>query len=122
MQHCTTEHSTYCVKLKACVLCVFVELQDAVEEVLPSLREQDISVYLLSETCKIQGINTLSDKISQASDQPLSPQLRANIHIRSTALYIYTSGTTGTPGDVSRTTLINEKKKCHLKAVEITLS
>lgn len=79
------------------VLIVSPELQDAVEEVLPSLREQDISVYLLSETCKIQGINTLSDKISQASDQPLSPQLRANIHIRSTALYIYTSGTTGLP-------------------------
>ncbi|XP_042267677.1 hsFATP2a_ACSVL_like domain-containing protein [Thunnus maccoyii] len=79
------------------VLIASPELQDAVEEVLPTLREQGISVYLLSETCKIQGINTLSDKISQASDQPLSPQLRANINIKSTALYIYTSGTTGLP-------------------------
>eukprot|EP00064_Thunnus_orientalis_P014002 superscaffoldBa00002368_g14043 len=76
------------------VLIASPELQDAVEEVLPTLREQGISVYLLSDTCKIQGINTLSDKISQASDQPLSPQLRANINIKSTALYIYTSGTT----------------------------
>ncbi|XP_037624054.1 very long-chain acyl-CoA synthetase-like [Sebastes umbrosus] len=73
------------------------ELQDAVEEVLPTLKAQGISVYLMSETCSIQGINTLSDKISQASDQPLSPDLRANINIRSTALYIYTSGTTGLP-------------------------
>ncbi|XP_044048974.1 hsFATP2a_ACSVL_like domain-containing protein [Siniperca chuatsi] len=73
------------------------ELQDAVEEVLPTLREQGISVYLLSESCSIQGINTLSDKVSQASDQPLSRDLRANVNIRSTALYIYTSGTTGLP-------------------------
>ncbi|XP_049929593.1 long-chain fatty acid transport protein 2-like [Epinephelus moara] len=73
------------------------ELQDAVEEVLPTLREQGITVYLLSETCSIQGIHALSDKISQASDQPLSRDLRANINIRSTALYIYTSGTTGLP-------------------------
>ncbi|XP_068579565.1 hsFATP2a_ACSVL_like domain-containing protein [Cebidichthys violaceus] len=73
------------------------ELQDALEEVLPTLREQGISVYLMSETCSIQGINTLSDKISLASDQPLSRDLRANVNIRSTALYIYTSGTTGLP-------------------------
>ncbi|KAK9516539.1 hypothetical protein VZT92_024462 [Zoarces viviparus] len=73
------------------------ELQDALEEVLPTLREQGISVYLMSETCSIQGISTLSDKISLASDQPLSRDLRANVGIRSTALYIYTSGTTGLP-------------------------
>ncbi|XP_053175781.1 hsFATP2a_ACSVL_like domain-containing protein [Scomber japonicus] len=79
------------------VLIASPELQDAVEEILPTLKEQGISVYLLSDTCKIEGINTLSEKISRASDEPLSPQLRANIHIRSTALYIYTSGTTGLP-------------------------
>uniref|UniRef100_A0A7N9AP03 long-chain-fatty-acid--CoA ligase n=1 Tax=Mastacembelus armatus TaxID=205130 RepID=A0A7N9AP03_9TELE len=74
-----------------------VILQDAIEEVLPTLREQGTSVYLLSESCSIQGIDTLSDKISKASDQPLSSDLRANVNIRSTALYIYTSGTTGLP-------------------------
>ncbi|XP_058500335.1 long-chain fatty acid transport protein 2-like [Solea solea] len=73
------------------------ELLDAVEEVLPTLREQGIRVYLLSESCGIQGIDSLSDQITQASDQPLSPDLRANVNIRSTALYIYTSGTTGLP-------------------------
>lgn len=75
--------------------CLIVELQDAVEEVLPTLRERGISVYLMSDSCSVQGITALSDKISKASDQPLSRDLRANIHIRSTALYIYTSGTTG---------------------------
>nr|XP_046251423.1 hsFATP2a_ACSVL_like domain-containing protein [Scatophagus argus] len=79
------------------VIIASAELQDAVEEVLPTLREQGISVFLLSESCSVQGINALSDKIAQASDQPLSPDLRANVNIRSTALYIYTSGTTGLP-------------------------
>ncbi|XP_037539509.1 hsFATP2a_ACSVL_like domain-containing protein isoform X2 [Nematolebias whitei] len=73
------------------------ELQAAVEEVLPTLREQGISVYLLSDRCSTPGINPLSDKISEASDEPLSLDLRADIHHRSTALYIYTSGTTGLP-------------------------
>ncbi|XP_069564264.1 long-chain fatty acid transport protein 2 isoform X2 [Brachyistius frenatus] len=73
------------------------ELQDAVEEVLPTLREQGISVYLLSESCSAEGIRPLSDEISRASDRPMSRDLRANVHIKSTALYIYTSGTTGLP-------------------------
>ncbi|XP_034060797.1 very long-chain acyl-CoA synthetase-like [Gymnodraco acuticeps] len=73
------------------------ELQGAVEEVLPTLTEQGISVFLLSEACSTPGINSLSDKISHASDQPMSRDLRANVTIRSTALYIYTSGTTGLP-------------------------
>ncbi|XP_061630754.1 long-chain fatty acid transport protein 2-like isoform X1 [Phyllopteryx taeniolatus] len=79
------------------VLVTSAELQDAVEEVLPALREQGVGVYLLSETSKIQGVNSLADKISEASDQPLSRDLRANVTVRSTALYIYTSGTTGLP-------------------------
>lgn len=91
-------------------LCVFAELQDAVLEVLPSLREQGISVYLLSGSCSIQGINSLSDKILQASDQPMSRELRANVNIRSTALYIYTSGTTGMPG---KKNILFENVKVH---------
>lgn len=91
--HCATQRST--TLCRAEWLSVFAELQDAVEEVLPTLREQGITVFLLSETCSVQGINTLLDKISLASDEPLSKDLRANVNIRSTALYIYTSGTTG---------------------------
>lgn len=71
------------------------ELQSAVEEVLPTLKEQDIHVFIMSERCDVEGIESLSDKIQQASDEPLSHQLRANIHLKSPALYIYTSGTTG---------------------------
>lgn len=75
---------------------MFAELQDALAEVMPTLQEQGISVFLLSDACPVQGINALAGDISQASDEPLSRDLRANTHIRSTALYIYTSGTTGT--------------------------
>lgn len=65
------------------------------EEVLPTLKEQGIRVFIMSERCDVEGIESLSDKIQQASDEPLSPQLRANINLKSAALYIYTSGTTG---------------------------
>lgn len=79
------------------VLITSTELRDAVEEILPTLTEQGISVYLLADSCSVPGINALSDKISRASYQPLPRDLRANVTIRSTALYIYTSGTTGLP-------------------------
>lgn len=62
---------------------------------MPTLREQGIAVYSLSDACPVQGVQALAGDISRASDEPLSRDLRANIHIRSTALYIYTSGTTG---------------------------
>ncbi|KAK5915592.1 hypothetical protein CesoFtcFv8_001172 [Champsocephalus esox] len=73
------------------------DLKQAVEEVLPTLTEQGVRVFILSEHCEVEGIESLSDKVQLASDQPLSPQLRANVNIKSPALYIYTSGTTGLP-------------------------
>ncbi|KAM9366237.1 long-chain fatty acid transport protein 2-like [Symphorus nematophorus] len=79
------------------VLVAGADLREAVEEVLPSLKQEGIRVFILGEDCNVDGIESLSDKIQQASDQPLSPQLRDNINIKSPALYIYTSGTTGLP-------------------------
>ncbi|XP_034050908.1 very long-chain acyl-CoA synthetase-like [Thalassophryne amazonica] len=79
------------------VLVAGAELRGAVEEVLPSLGQQGVRVFILSESCDLEGLESLSDKIQQASDQPLSPQLRSSIHLKSPALYIYTSGTTGLP-------------------------
>ena len=67
----------------------------AVEEVLPSLRQQGIRVFLLGEERGSEGTEALSDKIRQASDQPLSPQLRAQVKATGPAAYFYTSGTTG---------------------------
>lgn len=59
------------------------------------MKQQGARVLILSEDCDLEGVENLSDKIQQASDQPVSPHLRANITIKSPALYIYTSGTTG---------------------------
>lgn len=82
-------------------LCLYPDLLGAVEEVLPSLKEQGSRVFILRERCDVEGIESLSDKIQQESDEPLSPHLRANITIKSPALYIYTSGTTGNPASAS---------------------
>uniref|UniRef100_A0A8C6VWX1 long-chain-fatty-acid--CoA ligase n=1 Tax=Nothobranchius furzeri TaxID=105023 RepID=A0A8C6VWX1_NOTFU len=88
-------HCFSCCEAK--VVITSAELCGAIEEVLPTLREQGIRVFVLSEKSDVEGIESLSDKIQQASDQPLSPQLRANVNLKSPMLYIYTSGTTGLP-------------------------
>ncbi|KAJ3593099.1 hypothetical protein NHX12_005436 [Muraenolepis orangiensis] len=81
----------------ATVLLAAADLRGAVEEVLPSLLQQGIRVFILSDDSDSEGIECLGQRIQQASEQPLSPQLRANTTIKSAALYIYTSGTTGLP-------------------------
>ncbi|KAJ8398280.1 hypothetical protein AAFF_G00428500 [Aldrovandia affinis] len=82
---------------KATVLIAGAELKGAVEEVLPTLREQNVSVFILGAECDTAGIETLGDKIERASDEPLSPDLRSKVRMESPAVYIYTSGTTGLP-------------------------
>ncbi|XP_043083699.1 very long-chain acyl-CoA synthetase [Puntigrus tetrazona] len=79
------------------VLIAGAELQDAIEEVLPALREQGVSVYILTEHVTTEGMESFTDKIAQASDEPLPAELRSNITPSSPAVYIYTSGTTGLP-------------------------
>ncbi|XP_067293202.1 hsFATP2a_ACSVL_like domain-containing protein [Pseudorasbora parva] len=79
------------------VLIAAAELRDAVEEILPALKEKGIAVYLLSDELTTDGIQCIGQAIAKASDKPMSLSLRSNVHIRSTALYIYTSGTTGLP-------------------------
>ncbi|XP_074523054.1 long-chain fatty acid transport protein 2-like [Halichoeres trimaculatus] len=104
---CTASLLNYNIRSKSLLHCfsccdakllvASADLQGAVEEVLPTLKEQGIRVFILSDSCEVEDIESLSDKIKQASDQPTSSQLRANIHMKSSALYIYTSGTTGLP-------------------------
>ncbi|XP_077450842.1 long-chain fatty acid transport protein 2-like [Stigmatopora argus] len=88
------------------VLLASPELREAVEEVLPSLKQQGVCVFILGEGIESDGMEYLSDKIRQASDQPPSPQLRADVNPKSPALYIYTSGTTGLP----KAAVINHEK------------
>ncbi|KAE8297497.1 Very long-chain acyl-CoA synthetase [Larimichthys crocea] len=97
-------HCFSCCEAKALV--VSADLRGAVEEVLPTLNQQGVRVFVLSDHCDVEGIESLSDKIQKASDESLSPQLRANVNIKSPALYIYTSGTTGLP----KAAVINQER------------
>eukprot|EP00064_Thunnus_orientalis_P014001 superscaffoldBa00002368_g14042 len=73
------------------------ELQDAVEEVLPSLLEQQVTVFILADRCRTAGVESFKDKMSQVSSEPLPKDLRSHLTLQSLALYVYTSGTTGLP-------------------------
>ncbi|MCI4378891.1 hypothetical protein PGIGA_G00221390 [Pangasianodon gigas] len=73
------------------------DLQEAVQEVLPVLKEQEARVFLLGENCEKNGIINLSEKMNAASDEQLPRSLRSKITMKAPAVYIYTSGTTGLP-------------------------
>ncbi|KAK2894347.1 hypothetical protein Q8A67_011576 [Cirrhinus molitorella] len=81
----------------ATALITDADLAPAVAEVLPSLRERGVSVFLLSDGCETEGIVNLSSAVSAASEEAPPLSLRRDISIQSPALYIYTSGTTGLP-------------------------
>lgn len=88
-------HCFNCCKAK--VLVAAAELKEAVEDVLPSLMEQDVTVLLMTNHSDTPGILSFSDKVDEASDAPLAQYLRAHLTFKSPAVYIYTSGTTGLP-------------------------
>lgn len=71
------------------------ELQDAVEEVLPSLLEEQVKVFILADRCRSADVQSFKDKMSQASSDPISKDFKSHLTLRSPAAYIYTSGTTG---------------------------
>lgn len=71
------------------------DLEEAVEEVLPALKEQDVRVFLLGGNREKDGIINLSEKINAESDEQLPRSLRSKVTMKTPALYIYTSGTTG---------------------------
>nr|XP_019935901.1 PREDICTED: very long-chain acyl-CoA synthetase-like [Paralichthys olivaceus] len=88
-------HCFSCCRAK--VLICAPELKEAVEDVLPSLMEQGVTVLLMTRHCDTPGIESFSDKVEEASDDPLPRSLRSHITFKSPAVYIYTSGTTGLP-------------------------
>ncbi|XP_029353700.1 very long-chain acyl-CoA synthetase isoform X2 [Echeneis naucrates] len=86
-------HCLGCCRPK--VLIAASELKEAVEDILPSLREQGVTVLLMTQQCDTPGIESFADKVDEASDAPLPRSLRSHITTESPAVYIYTSGTTG---------------------------
>uniref|UniRef100_A0AAX7T1A6 long-chain-fatty-acid--CoA ligase n=1 Tax=Astatotilapia calliptera TaxID=8154 RepID=A0AAX7T1A6_ASTCA len=88
-------HCFNCCKAK--VLIAAAELKEAVEDVLPSLIEQGVTVLLMSKNSDTPGIQSFSDEVEKASDDPIPRSFRSHITFKSPAVYIYTSGTTGLP-------------------------
>lgn len=65
------------------------------EEILPELLEQQVTVFILADKCKSPQTESL--KVCQASAEPISKERRSHLNMASAAVYIYTSGTTGEP-------------------------
>ncbi|XP_017297454.1 very long-chain acyl-CoA synthetase [Kryptolebias marmoratus] len=82
---------------RASVLIAAEDLKEAVEDVLPSLMDQGVSVLLMSKHSDTPGIQSFWDQIEEASDAPIPRSLRSHVTFKSPAVYIYTSGTTGLP-------------------------
>uniref|UniRef100_A0A4W5LM60 long-chain-fatty-acid--CoA ligase n=1 Tax=Hucho hucho TaxID=62062 RepID=A0A4W5LM60_9TELE len=76
-------------------LVVGADLVSSLGEVLPSLKENAIEVWVTDIGCPHEGVNTLLDKVEQASDMTLPDCPRADL--MSNFLFIFTSGTTGLP-------------------------
>ncbi|KAK2491986.1 hypothetical protein MC885_005906 [Smutsia gigantea] len=79
------------------VLLVSPELQAAIEEVLPSLQKDDVSIYYVSRTSNTDGVDSLLDKVDEVSAEPIPESWRSEVTFFTPAVYIYTSGTTGLP-------------------------
>ncbi|XP_057580019.1 long-chain fatty acid transport protein 2 [Hippopotamus amphibius kiboko] len=79
------------------VLLASPELKAAVEEVLPSLKKDNVAVYYLSRSSDTDGVDSLLDKVDEASTESIPESWRSEVTFFTPALYIYTSGTTGLP-------------------------
>uniref|UniRef100_A0A673TWR1 long-chain-fatty-acid--CoA ligase n=1 Tax=Suricata suricatta TaxID=37032 RepID=A0A673TWR1_SURSU len=77
------------------VLLASPELQEAIEEVLPSLKKDNVSIYYVSRTSNTEGVNSFLDKVDEVSTEPIPESWRSEVTFSTPALYIYTSGTTG---------------------------
>ncbi|XP_044521111.1 very long-chain acyl-CoA synthetase isoform X2 [Gracilinanus agilis] len=79
------------------VLLASPDLHAAIEEVLPSLKKDDVTIYYLSRTSTTDGVDSLLDRLDETSDEPIPESWRSDVDFATPALYIYTSGTTGLP-------------------------
>ncbi|KAM4708726.1 long-chain fatty acid transport protein 6 [Discoglossus pictus] len=79
------------------ILIVGADMIETLEEILPSLQEDNITVWIMAKETSLQGVNTLIDKLEAASDEPVPKDLRLVSSTNAATLYIFTSGTTGLP-------------------------
>lgn len=74
---------------------LLAELEDALKEIQPALKEKGVCVFIMTKECSISEFTSFTDKVEFASDSPISRSHRSQITFKSPAVYIYTSGTTG---------------------------
>ncbi|XP_029138817.1 very long-chain acyl-CoA synthetase isoform X2 [Protobothrops mucrosquamatus] len=80
---------------KAKILLTTPDLKDAIEDVLPTLNDEGIRVFYLSDDSPTEGVEALLKRIKLSSAESVPFSLRAHVTPKSTCLYIFTSGTTG---------------------------
>uniref|UniRef100_A0A8C9TR33 long-chain-fatty-acid--CoA ligase n=2 Tax=Scleropages formosus TaxID=113540 RepID=A0A8C9TR33_SCLFO len=78
-------------------LVVGADLLDTLEDILPSLKQDNINVWAVKMECSLPGVETLLDKLQQAPEDPIPAEQRAVTSLKTPTLYIFTSGTTGLP-------------------------
>ncbi|ELK05428.1 very long-chain acyl-CoA synthetase isoform X1 [Pteropus alecto] len=88
------------------VLLASPELQAAIQEVLPSLKKDDVSVYYVSRTSNTDGVDSFLEKVDEESTGPIPESWRSEVTFLTPAVYIYTSGTTGLP----KASIINHRR------------
>lgn len=79
-----------------------LELRANLEEVLPKLQAEKVHCLYLGRSSPTPGVGALGAALAAAPSDPVPADLRADIKLRSPALFIYTSGTTGERAPMSR--------------------
>nr|XP_020755365.1 bile acyl-CoA synthetase isoform X2 [Odocoileus virginianus texanus] len=74
-----------------------LDLRANLEEVLPKLQAEKVHCLYLGRSSPTPGVGALGAALAAAPSDPVPADLRADIKLRSPALFIYTSGTTGLP-------------------------
>ncbi|KAG9487859.1 hypothetical protein GDO78_007583 [Eleutherodactylus coqui] len=79
------------------ILVVGADMLESLEDILPSLQEDNISVWIMAAETTLPGVNTVLDKLETVTDEPVPRNLRFVSSINAATLFIFTSGTTGLP-------------------------
>ncbi|XP_077099541.1 long-chain fatty acid transport protein 6 [Siphateles boraxobius] len=79
------------------LLVVGADLLGTLEEILPGLRQDGVSVWGLSSASAHPDVHSLLDQMESASHEPVPADRRSVTCLKTPTLYIFTSGTTGLP-------------------------
>uniref|UniRef100_A0A8C1XTH9 long-chain-fatty-acid--CoA ligase n=1 Tax=Cyprinus carpio TaxID=7962 RepID=A0A8C1XTH9_CYPCA len=77
------------------LLVVGADLLETLEDILPSLQQDGITVWCMRRDSPRPGVHSLLDQMQKASREPVPAERRSVRCLRTPTLYIFTSGTTG---------------------------